>query len=328
MKGAAKHLISIDDLTDTDLDFIVDRGVSFATGDLDYGKPLAGLIVGVYFRLTSTRTRAAFSAAAHRLGADVINFGPDDLQTNTGESGADTGRVFSLMLDAVVARTGGETEELRGWATQRRMAVINAMSAAEHPTQALADLTTLRRHFGDLGGLRVLYIGEGNNTATALALALSRIPGVEVEFRTPPGYGIPPEVMARARSAARRGTSLVEIQGMASRPSGFDVIYTTRWRTTGTNKSDPNWGAIFEPFRVTTAFWQQNPKATFMHDLPAHRGEEVSAEVIDGPRSIVFHQAENKLHSAMAVLEWCMDGAASDLPERVADNENDGRIHR
>lgn len=314
MSDFRRHLLSIDDLTDADLDFIVRRGAAFAarrhvTAD-GAALPLAGDVLGVYFRLTSTRTRTAFWAAALRLGAQVIAFGPDDLQTNTGETVEDTGMVLSHMLDSIVARTGGDVAELRGWAAQSRMSVVNAMSGGEHPTQALADLTTMLHHFGDLSGLRVLYIGEGNNTAAALALAMSRVSGAELDLRTPPGYGLPADVKSRALvHAARKGMNLVESHHMMDLPTAVDVIYSTRWQTTGTKKQDANWRQMFAPFQVTKALWEENPKAVFMHDLPAHRGREVTAEVIDGPLSIVFDQAENKMHSAMAVLEWCRHSA-------------------
>jgi ornithine carbamoyltransferase len=301
----ARHLISIQDLSDEELATIVQRGVEFAGG----ARPpavLDGQVIGTYFRKTSTRTRTAFSSAALRLGGRIIAYGPDDLQTNTGETSEDTGRVFSGMLDALVARTAQAEAELRCWAGQSRMSVVNAMSAEEHPTQSLADLTTLLRIFGRLEGLRVLYLGEGNNTAAALARALSRFPGVRLELRTPPGYGLTEPVSADAASNCRRsGAEVAERHDMADLPGGFDAIYTTRWQTTGTSKADPNWRQVFAAFGVHRGLWDANPTARFLHDLPAHRGDEVTAEVLDGPHSVAFEQAENKLYSAMAVLEWC-----------------------
>jgi ornithine carbamoyltransferase len=187
------------------------------------------------------------------------------------------------------------------------MAVINAMSSAEHPTQALTDLTTMQEHFGQIEDLKVLYVGEGNNTATALALALSRYRGVRLELRTPPGYGLPAEYLQRAGAqAGRSGSVVTERHDMESLPTGFDVVYTTRWQTTGSSKPDPNWREVFAPFQVTEALWEAGSKAVFLHDLPAHRGEEVTAEVLDGPVSLAFRQAEHKMHSAMAALEWCL----------------------
>jgi ornithine carbamoyltransferase len=304
-----RHLISLTDLEDADLRHLVDRGVQFSAGTAARTRPLAGLVAGVYFRKTSTRTRTAFTTGAMRLGADVITYGPDDLQTNTGETLADTGRVFARMLDLLVVRTAGDPAELRAYADQDRMAVVNAMTADEHPTQGLTDLTTLARHFGTVEGLRVLYLGEGNNSAAGIALALSRFPGTELHLRTPAGYGLGPGVLSTAQALAEgSGSIVVERHDMDALPVGVDAIYTTRWQTTGTTKADPDWRERFAPFRVTGALWEHSPKAVFLHDLPAHRGEEVTAEVLDGPASIAFDQAENKLHSAMAVLEWCHAG--------------------
>ncbi|WP_411083997.1 ornithine carbamoyltransferase [Streptomyces sp. cmx-18-6] len=299
-----RHLISISDLTDEDLRAVVARGAEFAAGAR--AKTLQDAVVGVYFRRTSTRTRTAFTSGALRLGAQTVTFGPDDLQLNTGETTEDTGRVLSGMLDLLVARTADATEELRGWAAGGRMAVINAMSAEEHPTQGLTDLTTLQHRFGRIEGLRVLYVGEGNNSAAALALALTRFPGAELELRTPPGYGLAPEILATAaEQAGRSGAKVAEQHDMAALPSGFDAVYTTRWQTTGTSKPTADWREVFAPFQVTRELWERSPGAVFLHDLPAHRGEEVTAEVLDGPASIAFTQATHKLHSAMAVLEWC-----------------------
>jgi len=183
------------------------------------------------------------------------------------------------------------------------------MTADEHPTQALADLATLLGRFKRIEGLRVLYVGEGNNTAAALALALTRFAGTELELRTPPGYGLDKAVLERAeRHAGRHGAAVRERHDMEGVGGGFDAVYTTRWRTTGTSKQHTDWEERFRPFRVTERLWDASPEAVFLHDLPAHRGEEVDAAVLDGPRSLAFDQAENKMHSAMAVLEFCRGG--------------------
>jgi ornithine carbamoyltransferase len=304
----ARHLISLDDLSDEALRDIVDRGVALSR-DPAGSTALAGMVAGMHFRKTSTRTRTAFSAGALRLGAQIVTFGPDDLQLNTGESSEDTGRVLAGMLDLLVARTTGDPRELRTWAEQERMAVVNAMSADEHPTQALADLTTLALRFGTADGLRVLYLGEGNNTAAALALGLSRYRRTTLELRTPLGYGLAQGIRERAAEwAAHTGSTVTERHDLDDLPTDADVVYTTRWQTTGTSKPDPAWHTVFEPFRVTTALMARQHDAVFMHDLPAHRGEEVTADVLDGPASIAFQQAENKMFSAMAVLEWCVGG--------------------
>ncbi|QLJ04413.1 ornithine carbamoyltransferase [Streptomyces sp. NEAU-sy36] len=311
--ATARMLLSIDDLTDEDLRSIVTRGAHFASGAGRGEQPLAGWVAGIYFKKTSTRTRTAFSAGALRLGAQILTYGPDDLQTNTGETVEDTGQVMARMLDVLVARTAGSDEELFGLSGGGRLPVVNAMSAAEHPTQGLTDLTTLQLAFGRIEGLSLLYVGEGNNTAAALALALTRFPGTSLELRTPPGYGVARPLLDRARAQARRyGSRIAEAHHMDGLPTGVDAVYTTRWQTTGTSKPDPDWRTVFAPFQVTRALWEHSPKALFLHDLPAHRGEEVTAEVLDGPAAIAFDQAENKMHSAMAVLEWIRHGAVAD----------------
>ncbi|MEV4711300.1 ornithine carbamoyltransferase [Micromonospora sp. NPDC049374] len=305
-----RHLISIDDLSDDQLRWIVQRGAEYSRGSAGTDRPLTGAVVGVLFRKTSTRTRTAFSAGALRLGASLITYGPNDLQLATGESVEDTGAVLSGMLDVLVARTVGPEAELRAYAAQKRMSVINAMSAVEHPTQALADLTTIVRHFGRAEGVRVLYVGEGNNTASALTLALSRYPGAELHLRTPPGYGVEQRYLDQAAVSARRSGARVEQRHDVSGLPPVDVVYTTRWQTTGSTKPTPDWRTEFAPFQVNEELMAACPGAIFMHDLPAHRGEEVTAAVLDGPDSIAFAQAENKYHSARAVLEWC----AADRP--------------
>lgn len=303
-----RHLISLDDLGDDDLRWIVNRGADYSAGRLDHTRPLDELVVGILFRKTSTRTRTAFSAGALRLGANLITYGPGDLQENTGETVDDTGQVLAGMLDVLVARTAGPEAELRAYANQERMAVINAMSAEEHPTQGLTDLTTLTRLFGSVDGLRVLYVGEGNNTASALALGLTRFPGTELHLRTPPGYGLRADYLDRAQIHAKCAGSVVEERHDVDDLPEVDVVYTTRWQTTGTVKPTPDWREVFAPFQVDQAMMDRCPGAVFLHDLPAHRGEEVTAEVLDGPASAAFEQAENKYHSARAVLEWCAGG--------------------
>ncbi|SDW03497.1 ornithine carbamoyltransferase [Marininema mesophilum] len=302
-----RHLITLADLSDQELGYLVSRGVEFAEGKVLPSQPLSGNVIGIYFRKTSTRTRTAFSAAALRLGAQIISYGPDDLQENTGESIDDTTRVLSRMLDGLVARTAGSPQEMQAFASQERMAVINAMSADEHPTQGLTDLTTMQQHFGELQGLRVLYLGEGNNTAAALALSLSRFPDITLHLLTPAGYGLSQSILDMSHRYTRSSQAkVIECHDATNLPGEVDVIYTTRWETTGTSKAEPTWRDKFRPFSVTEKLLERYPNAIFMHDLPAHRGDEVSATVLDGPASIAFDQAENKLHSALATLEWCL----------------------
>lgn len=303
------HLLSLADLDASEIRALVDRGAVFAGGT--EGRRLhVGRVVGTYFRKASTRTRSAFTCAALRLGADVVAYTPQDLQESSGETFDDTGRVLAGMLDALVARTAGPPEELRCISRNNRMAVINAMTSDEHPTQALADLTTLQLRLGNFEGVRILYLGEGNNTAAALALALARFAGCALDLRTPAGYGLAPGTVQLAQRLAEDcGASVVERHDLQGLPRDVDVVYTTRWQTTGTSKADPAWRSDFVPFRVTSELMGRYDRAIFMHDLPAHREDEVETSVLDGPRSVAFEQAENKLWSAMAVLDRCLGGS-------------------
>lgn len=302
-----KHIISLVDLSEQETLEIIDRGIAYSNGFVEMGHQLSGQLLGIYFTKTSTRTRTAFSTAALRLGAQVITYGPNDLQINTGESMHDTMKVLSGMLDGLVVRTAGCPSVLRTFADQSRMSVVNAMTEDEHPTQALADLTTMKQHFGELSGLDIVYLGEGNNTAVALALALAKFSDIRISFFTPSNYRIDPNVLRFVQElAAENHTIIQEFHDVKYLPRTTDIVYTTRWQTTGTSKTHANWREMFQPFAVTEEVMSKYPNAVFMHDLPAHRGAEVEATVIDSDRSIVFQQAENKGHSAKAVLEWCM----------------------
>lgn len=306
------HLLSISDLSAAEQMYLVDRALAIKAGRMD--SPLRGRTVGIYFRKTSTRTRTSFTVGALKLGASTIAYGPDDLQIKTGETLEDTARVLSSYLDALVVRTAASIEEMKTLAQQSSMSVINAMSEYEHPTQAISDLSTIKEHFGRLDGIHVLYVGEGNNTAVALVLAMALAPRMKLSLFTPKGYGIPAEFLAQARGYCRQSGSIItQFHDPQSLPRNVDVVYTTRWITTGSTKPDPNWREQFRGFCVNAALMARVGKkmgTVFMHDLPAVREEDCTSEVLDGPQSITFIQAANKMYSAMAVLEWCMIGCA------------------
>ncbi|KAB1158710.1 ornithine carbamoyltransferase [Tenacibaculum aiptasiae] len=305
--NSRKHVISLKDLSPQETLEIINRGIEYSNGNVEQGYQLKNKVLGVYFKKTSTRTRTAFTTAALRLGAQVIAYGPNDLQLNTGETMGDTLQVLSRMLDGLVLRTAESPKILKAFANQKKMSIVNAMTEDEHPTQALADLTTIKQYFGELSGLEIVYLGEGNNTTTALALAIAKFSNMKINFFTPPNYNIDPMLLKYAQEEGKkRNTTIKEFHDLRKLPKNADIVYTTRWQTTGTTKPDPNWRKVFEPFTVTEELMNTYTDAIFMHDLPAHRGDEVEASVIDGVNSIVFNQAENKAHSAKAVLEWCM----------------------
>jgi ornithine carbamoyltransferase len=305
---ASRHVLSVADLGGETLARLVDDGLAIAQGAWRDRQPLAGKVVGIYFKKTSTRTRTSFTVGAMKLGATTISYGPHDLQINTGETLQDTARVLANYLDALVIRTNEPIAEMRALAAQDRMAVINAMSDNEHPTQAIADLVAMKEAFGRLEGLHVLYLGEGNNTTTALALAFGLMPRMRLTIVTPEGYGIPQEVIDQANGYAVHSGSIIEQHhAMDSLPGHVDVVYSTRWLTMGVEKKDADWIPMFRPYTVTPEVMARvsAPGTLFMHDLPAMRGYEVVDEVLDGPQSIAFRQAYHKMTSAMAVLTWC-----------------------
>ena len=307
---SVRHALSLEEIGPQNLSRMINDSLEIAAGDAGRTKPLAGKIAGIFFRGTSTRTRTAFTVGALKLGASIITYGPDDLQIKTGETIEDTARVLSRYLDILVIRTNDSIAEMQALAAQDEMAVINAMSENEHPTQAIADLVTIKENFGHLH-VHVLYLGEGNNSAAALALAVSMTPGMRLTLVTPEGYGVPAHVLETAsRLALQHGASIEQHHRIDDLPKGVDVVYTTRWQTMGVPKGDPNWLEKFKPYRVTQALMVQTSKPSgktiFLHDLPAIRGMEVHDEVLDGPQSRAFRQSEHKLNSAMAVLQWCL----------------------
>jgi ornithine carbamoyltransferase len=306
-----RHLLSVSDLDSVTIRSLLDDALAIAQGRWQERRPLDGRIVGIYFRKSSTRTRTSFTVGAMKLGAQVIAYGPNDLQIVTGETVPDTARVLSNYLDALVIRTNETIGEMRDLARQDRMAIVNAMSENEHPTQSLADLTTLLEHFGRLEGLHVLYMGEGNNSASAISLAMARLPDMRLTLVTPERYGLPADFIEEARATGEaNGTVIEQHHDLSALPRGVDAVYTTRWLTMGVTKDDPSWVDKFRPYCVTPEVMAEVSKpgggTIFLHDLPAMRGYEVTDEVLDGPQSVAFRQAYHKMTSAMAALNWCL----------------------
>lgn len=305
-------IFSLGDLRTEIIRRLVERSGELYSNPNAHDHPLSQTTVGILFTKTSTRTRTAFTAGTVTLGGTPIPFGPHDLQTKTGESLTDTARILGAMLNMLVARTSGPLDEMRRMSAYGGLPVINAMAQEEHPTQGICDLATMKLALGAVDGAAVLYIGEGNNSATALAQGLAHHSRCTATFATPPGYGLPAEVLRSVRRrGATTGTSFTEVHSMSDLPDHADIVYASRWQTTGTSKADPAWREAFRPFFVDSSLMKRWPGAWFMHDLPANRGEEVTGEVLDGPQSIAWAQARMKLSSAMATLEWVAQNSGS-----------------
>src|SRR5215204_4142100 len=246
-----RHILSITELGTENLAQLVQHSLLISAGEQKVKRPLERKVVGIYFRGTSTRTRTAFTVGAAHLGATTISYGPNDLQIVTGETIEDTARVLANFLDALVIRTNQSAAEMRSLANQNKMAIVNAMSDSEHPTQAIADLVTLHEEFGRLNDLHVLYLGEGNNTAASLALAVAQTPGMSLTLVTPAGYGLDENILETANNLAATHDAHVEHHHRIDLlPTNVDAVYTSRWQTMGVPKAELDWKVKFEPFRV------------------------------------------------------------------------------
>ncbi|HKG34849.1 MAG TPA: ornithine carbamoyltransferase [Solirubrobacterales bacterium] len=251
---------------------------------------LARSSVGLYFGRPSTRTRISFEVGVAELGATPVILRGDELQLARGESVGDTGRVLSRFLDALVVRSGSHAEvvELAGAAA---VPVVNGLTPVHHPCQALADLLTLKERFGELDGLRIAYVGDGNNVARSLAI-LGTLADVEVVIAAPEGYQLDEPHGARLTDDPRDAVS------------GADAVYTDVWISMGDEQEAERRRADLAPFRIDSDLLAAaGGRAIVLHCLPAHPGEEITEEVLYGPRSAVWDQAENRLHAQKALLE-------------------------
>lgn len=267
-----------------------------------WASPLAGMTVALIFEKPSTRTRVSFAVAVQQLGGLPLELSPQTLQLSRSETLADTGRVLSRYVDAIVLRTGAQSvlEELAAAAS---VPVVNALSDQYHPCQTLADLLTLAEQFGSLAGLAVAYVGDGSNMAAAWLEAAALV-GLDLRLAVPAGYAPDAALVEWAAAAARpRGGRVTLTTAPAAAVAGARAVYTDVWVSMGQEGEAAARRAAFGGFSVTPALMAEAaPDAIFMHCLPAHRGEEVSAAVLDGPRSVVWDQAENRLHTEKALL--------------------------
>lgn len=266
---------------------------------------LKGKGLGMIFQKSSTRTRLSFEVGIAQLGGFGLFLSSRDLQLGRGESVSDTGKVFSRYLDGIMIRTfdHGEVEEL---ASAADIPVINGLTDLLHPCQALADLMTILEHKGVLSGLKLAFVGDGNNVAHSLAFAGAKT-GMDVTICCPPGYEPDGEVMARAKQDALETGAKLEVTHDIAAVAGAHIIYTDVWASMGQESEQQIRMEKFKPYQVNSAMVKlADPDVLIMHCLPAHRGEEITAEVIDGPYSIIFDEAENRLHAQKAVMALLM----------------------
>ena len=267
---------------------------------------LAGRSIAMIFEKPSTRTRISFEVAIAELGAHPLPLSSAELQLGRGETIEDTGRVLSRYVHGVVVRTF-EQERLERLAAVATIPVVNALSDLEHPCQALADLLTVQEHLGTLAGVTLAYVGDGNNVAHSLLLAGAKA-GMHVRVATPAGYEPLPQIVNRAAElAGDSGGSVTITTDPAKAASGADALYTDVWASMGQEAETAERKLIFMQYQLNTALLARAKQgAIVLHCLPAHRGEEITDDVIDSPRSVVWDQAENRLHTQKALLEWLL----------------------
>lgn len=262
---------------------------------------LPGKTLAMLFEKPSLRTRVSFEAGMFQLGGHAIYLQPSDISMGKRETVADVARNLDRMVDGVMARVFAHAT-IRELAAHSRVPVINGLCDREHPCQALADLLTVWEKRGAIAGARIAFVGDGNNVAHSLLL-LGAMLGARVVVATPPGYEPAAEIVALARERAASGGGVEVTHDPVAACEGADVVYTDVWASMGQESEAAERAAVFAPYQVNAALVADaRPDFLFMHCLPAHRGEEVSAEIMDGPNSVVFDQAENRLHAQKAVL--------------------------
>jgi ornithine carbamoyltransferase len=299
-----RDFLSVDDLSASELALLLDLAAKVKAQPQDYAGRMAGRSVAMIFEKPSTRTRVSFEIAISSCAGHPVVLSSSELQLGRGETIEDTGRVLSRYVDAIVLRTF-EQERLELLASAASVPVVNALSDFEHPCQCLADLLTIREAKGELAGLTLTYLGDGNNVTHSLLLGCTKA-GMHVRAGTPPGFEPIPQVMQRAAEiAAATGGSATVITDPLEAARDADVLYTDVWASMGQEAEADERALVFPSYALDrTKLEVAKPDAIVMHCLPAHRGQEITDEVIDGPRSVVWDQAENRMHTQKALLLW------------------------
>jgi ornithine carbamoyltransferase len=293
LPGLARHLLTGAELTPPDLEAILHRAEALKR-EPHASRALEGRSVALLFEKPSTRTRVSFQAGIAELDGFPMVLGQDELQLSRGESVRDTALVLGRHVAAIGVRTGPDAL-LAELAEHAEVPVFNMLTAGHHPCQALADLLTMREAFGDLRGRRLAYVGDGNNVARSLAI-IGAAAGVEVAIAAPDGYQLDPVAGAILTDDPREAVT------------GADVVYTDVWVSMGDEASADARRAALAPYRVDDALLDAAaPGAIALHCLPAHPGEEITAEVLYGPRQRIWDQAENRRHAQKALLEWLVE---------------------
>lgn len=300
-----RHFLSAADLSRTEVETLLDRAAALKAAwrsGMNDDRPLIGQTLALVFEKPSLRTRVAFEAGMTQLGGHPSYLSANDIDMGGRESVPDVARNLSRWVAIIAARVfkHATIETLARYAS---VPVINALSDREHPCQALADMLTLREHFGHLQGLTLAYVGDGNNVCHSLML-LGVTLGVNVRIGCPPDYRPAPDIVELAEQLADRHGATVTITASPQEAvTGADAVYTDVWASMGQEHEAARRRPVFTPYQVNAALMAHAaPHALAMHCLPAHRGEEITADVIDGPQSVVFEQAENRPHVQKALI--------------------------
>ncbi|ATQ27976.1 ornithine carbamoyltransferase [Rhodococcus ruber] len=303
-----KHFLKDDDLTPAQQREVLDLAAALKKAPFS-ARPLEGPRgVGVIFEKNSTRTRFSFEMGIAQLGGHAVVVDGRTTQLGREETLQDTGRVLSRYVDAVVWRTFGQ-DRLQAMAEGATVPLVNALSDEYHPCQVLADLLTLREHKGELQGLKLTYLGDGaNNMAHSLMLG-GVTAGIDVTIAAPAGFAPDPAVVAAARArAADTGAQITLTEDARAAATGADALVTDTWTSMGQENDGLDRVGPFRPYQVNAELLAlADPKAVVLHCLPAHRGDEVTDEVLDGPQSVVWDEAENRLHAQKALLVWLLE---------------------
>ncbi len=302
-----RHFVDLFDLTPLTASNLLDQAISLKRDALEGRLPpyLAGRTLGLMFEKPSLRTRVSFEAAMAQLGGQAIFLPGKDVGLGVRETVADFSRVMSQYVDALAVRTFAQ-ETVDEIARHATIPVINALSDSAHPCQAMADLLTMLENFGTLESLKLVFVGDGNNVARSLALACALL-GVEFTLVCPNTYDFPPEFKARYHETFPGVPLTVEHDPRAS-VHDADAIYTDVWASMGQESESETRRGVFAPYQVNRALMDRaRPEAIFLHCLPAHRGEEVTDEILDSSRSLVIPQAGNRLHFQKALLLWLLE---------------------